>query len=390
MKKVKILHAADIHLDPTFRMLGPREFERRKDFLIAFHQVIKFASEHRPDIILISGDLFDKVNPRNPIRVHVIRAFRYLHNMGIKTFLIGGNHDTPRSVEEGASPLHEIDASGYATFFSSVGEMEADHVKTNELDICISGVSFNHTLTEDTDPLDHLKIPLEGDVNIAMLHYNLASFTVLPIWRAPTIKETNIPRDLHYLALGHLHGYKHKYIGNTLAVYPGSTERRTFIEEDDEKGFVWIEINENGIQTMKFINIKVRPVKTLKIHLRENDTDPLKKILDIITSTVKSDKNLILRLIITGNLPLNILTKYRREEIIRELQNDFFYVVINDRKLEYIPEDVNLPSMEYSPLTLYKSYIEKLLEETKVEREREVLRKALEYGTRALEEAGAW
>ncbi|RLF15629.1 MAG: hypothetical protein DRN06_05800, partial [Thermoprotei archaeon] len=117
---MRIMHVADVHLDPTFRYLGPKERERRRDFLSAFNYVVRKVLELKPDALLVAGDLYDRVNPRNPARVQVIRAFRRIHSEGVRIFVIGGNHDTPRSVEEGASPLHELDAAGYARFFSKV------------------------------------------------------------------------------------------------------------------------------------------------------------------------------------------------------------------------------------------------------------------------------
>ncbi|MEM0377405.1 MAG: metallophosphoesterase, partial [Thermofilum sp.] len=82
MAVVKVLHTADNHLDPKLTELGAKSMERRRDFLSAFQHAVNFALERRPHLFLVSGDLFDSVNPRNPPRTQVIRAFRRLHSEG--------------------------------------------------------------------------------------------------------------------------------------------------------------------------------------------------------------------------------------------------------------------------------------------------------------------
>ena len=387
---VRIIHVADTHIDPTARYLGPKEQERRRDFLKAFGHVVKKALELKPDLLLISGDLFDRVNPRNPARTQVMKALRRLHSEGIRIYAIGGNHDTPRSVEEGASPLHELEATGYVEFFSKTGEIEADIVDVRGLKICVSGASYNHTFPLDEDPLEIMRIPQEGDVNIVMLHYNFSPVEVPPIWRAPTIKETNIPRDIHYLALGHYHGFRKISLGRTLAVYPGSTERRSFAEENEEKGFIYVELDGEGVKNLEFIKTNPRPLKTVKITITENDANPVNTIVS--AAREYADRQAILRLIIKGGIPQERLTRYNRDRILHQLEGFFFHVIIDDRELEYILEHSGLEGFEtLNPLKLYEDYLIRLLQNVGNNSEkRKVLEEALNLGKEFLEEAGAW
>ncbi len=388
--KIKILHTADNHLDPKMRILRHKEMERRKDFIKSFKHVVDYALERKPHIFIIAGDLFDSVNPRNPARTIAIKLLKRLHSQNIKTFIISGNHDTPRSQEEGASPISEIQAAGIAKYFYTTSEMQAEHININGLDVCISGASYNPTWPEEIDPLERMKIPLEGDINIAILHYNIESFTIPALWRAPTIKETSVPRQLHYLALGHLHKQQHKRIGPTLVAYPGSTERRTFLEENHpQKGFIWTEIDQQGTTTTEFIQVPARPLKTVKIRLTEEDQNPVAKV--VRTAQHAANKDLILRIKVTGQLPLETLTKYRREEVTTKLENLFFQVVIDDQDLEYKPEELpETPDVELSPIEAYKTYIQQLIKNVQNPEEKEVLERALKYGLQKLEEAGAW
>jgi len=386
-EKVRIIHLADSHIDPTFRYLGAKQYERRRDFLQAFLYAVKKTLELKPDMLIISGDLYDKVNPRNPARTKIMRALRRISHEGIEIYAISGNHDTPRSIEEGASPLHEIEASGFIKYFSKTSEMEAYHIKVGSLDICISGASFNHTFPEELDPLEVMTPPTEGDINIAILHYNFTPVKIKPIWIAPTIRETSIPKNLHYLALGHIHNFQKIRIGDTWIIYPGSTERRSFAEEDEPKGFVYLELSTDGMQKIEYIQTNPRPLKTIELNLKRRE-NPVEKVVKVAMK--HANPKTILRLKIKGQLPLEELVKYNREEILRNLEQKFFHIIIDDRELEYLFEEIEIESIEtLDPIKLYENYLINLIkkaEEEGAQIAKSLRQAALELGRKLLEE----
>jgi len=384
---VKIIHTADNHLDPSVPMYYPKIMERRADFWRAFKRILDYAVEHKPDIMLISGDLYDRVNPRNPPRVQLLKYFRKLHSLGIKIFVIGGHHDTPRSVEEGASPLDELAASGYVTYFSSTREFQVEHLKIGDLDVCVSGITYNFELREGEDPLARSKPPVEGDLNIAMLHYPIEGFKSASYGREALVRIANIPKGIDYVAAGHIHRFQEARRERTYIAYPGSTERRSFLEEGDEKkGFLWVELGEEGVKR-RFIEVPTRPMKTLKYELSPESRSP---ISDIVSYALKyRDKELILRLRIGGKVPLQVLTRYRRDEVFRRLIDHFFIVVVDDSELEYKMEKIEV-GIKLSPLQAFSKYMDELIEKEENPQRREIIEKAKKMGLERLEEAGAW
>ena len=64
---MKILHIADTHLGySAYRKLTEEGINQREiDNYNAFKQVIDYAIQSKPDIILHAGDLFDSVRPNN-------------------------------------------------------------------------------------------------------------------------------------------------------------------------------------------------------------------------------------------------------------------------------------------------------------------------------------
>lgn len=387
---VRILHTADNHLDPTLAMFRHRVMERKMDFWLSFRKVLEYAEKAKPHIMLISGDLYDRVNPRNPPRVSVLKAFRHLSNMGVKVLLIGGHHDTPRSVEEGASPLEELAASGHATYLSGVKKPSYEHVKVGDIDVCVIGLTFNFWINAGEDPLEGITLKQEGDFNILMIHYLIEGFA--PTYKSgdPIVRLSRIPRWVDYVAAGHLHRHQEMKRGGTVIAYPGSTERKSFLEEGDEvKGFIWIEADESklGNLRLRFIEVPTRKMKTLTYSLSPNSRTP---VSDIVSYARKNaDKDTILRLKVTGRVPLEVLTRYRREAVIRSLIDDFFAVILDDGDLRYEAERVEVAE-RLTPLAAFRDYMDRLIKRENDPDKREILEMARDIGIRSLEEAGAW
>ncbi|RLE75344.1 MAG: hypothetical protein DRJ44_05985 [Thermoprotei archaeon] len=385
--KIKILHTADNHLDPRIPMYQPKLMERRMDFWRAFRHVLDYAIKNKPDIFIISGDLYDRVNPRNPPRVQIVRYFRRLYNEGVRIFLIGGHHDTPRSEEEGASPLEELAATGYVTFFGSSKKFSCEYVKIGNVNVCVSGITYNVSLGQGSDPLSRSKPPTDGDVNIVMLHYSIEGFSSPNIGREPFVKLSSIPREIDYVAAGHLHRFQEVWRDKTYIAYPGSTERRSFAEEgDEEKGFLWVEIDSKGLKR-RFLNVSTRPMKTLKYMVSKDSKSPTSEIVSYALK--HRNKELILRLKIGGVLPLQALSKYRRDDILRSLMDHFFIVLIDDTELACLEEKI-APLPRLSPIEAYKQYMDRLAENVKDGERRKIIELAKEIGLQKLEEAEAW
>ncbi|MFX1563664.1 MAG: exonuclease SbcCD subunit D, partial [Promethearchaeota archaeon] len=263
---VKILHTADSHLDVPAVKFGGRRYERKKDFLLSFDAVMNYALEKKPNLLLHSGDLFDSLNPRNPVRAHVMTAFRKLNERGIQIFIISGNHDVPRARRHGVSPILEYARAGFVTFFQDWETIGTETVDINGLNVEVSGISFNPILPADAslDPLSQLSIPGKGDVNILLVHNNVEGLRgTFP--NSPTIRLKSLSKNLTYLAAGHMHEHQQKQVGNVTICSSGSTEHVSFAEEKQKKGFVWLEVDSDGVNKLDFIPIETRPMRTLDI-----------------------------------------------------------------------------------------------------------------------------
>ena len=66
MKEIKLLHAADLHLDSAFESLSPEAAEQRRqgqrELLFCIEEI---AEKRGASAVLLSGDVFESSNIRN-------------------------------------------------------------------------------------------------------------------------------------------------------------------------------------------------------------------------------------------------------------------------------------------------------------------------------------
>ena len=92
---ITMVLTADNHLGYIASSQPPRKRELRKQQLRhAFQQATDFAIGQGVDLFVQAGDLFDTTNPDEQDRSFVAERLSQLRHAGIRTFAIGGIHDT--------------------------------------------------------------------------------------------------------------------------------------------------------------------------------------------------------------------------------------------------------------------------------------------------------
>lgn len=129
---VRILHTADWHIGHTF--FG---YDRTTEHLHFFDWLSTQLNIHKVDVLLVSGDIFDSMNPSAASQRMFFNFMRKAkkENPHLQMIFIAGSHDSP-------------------------GRLEAPTPLLQDLDITIKGQPF---LIQDKPLLDDLIIPLAGD-----------------------------------------------------------------------------------------------------------------------------------------------------------------------------------------------------------------------------------
>ena len=90
---MKLFHLSDLHL-------GKRVYECSflEDQAYILEQILSLAAREKPDALLIAGDVYDKSAPSAEAVALLDDFLARLSQMGQKTFVISGNHDSAERV----------------------------------------------------------------------------------------------------------------------------------------------------------------------------------------------------------------------------------------------------------------------------------------------------
>ncbi|RLI31078.1 hypothetical protein DRO48_01795, partial [Candidatus Bathyarchaeota archaeon] len=97
----------------------------------------------------------------------------------------------------------------------------------------------------------------------------------------------------------------------------------------------------------------------------------------------------LIRVRLNGTFTRPVLRTYRRDLIIAYMLERCLAVKLDEENVSYAGVQHEIEVQLETPIRQLERYAEKLLKKAKGE-EKELLEKALEYGKKALMEAGAW
>ena len=219
----RFVHTADIHLDSPLRTLALREpalaeligGATRK----AFAAVIELCLAEQVDALLIAGDLYDGEQTSMKTARFLADQLRRLHESGIRTFIIRGNHDAESRITRELTLPESVKVFG--------GRAESVALARSGLDVVVHGVSFAQKHAPES-LVPKFRSPHEGAVNIGMLHTSLGGSPAHDRY-APCALADLHDHGFDYWALGHIH---QRFVdkGRATIVMPGNPQGRDINE----------------------------------------------------------------------------------------------------------------------------------------------------------------
>ena len=247
---MKILHIADCHLDSAMESHLPARIakSRKRELLLTFSDVMEGAENEGVALVLIAGDLFDTETPSASTVRYVLDCIAAHPDM---TFLyIEGNHDA------GALAPYTLPDN-----LRRVPKGEAEVFRFGEVCIYAAGYATPKSVIESFSPDKNEK-------NVFLLHGTLSTS------RSDT-REEIIPHALfrgkpvHYLALGHFHGYTPMRLEEGgLACYAGTPEGRGF----DETGKCGVILFDSDTLQAAFVPTAKRIIHALRVDVSGAET----------------------------------------------------------------------------------------------------------------------
>ena len=276
---VKILHAADLHLDSPFASLGEEKARlRRQESRELPERLVEYANDRGAQLLLLSGDLFDgqeTYSQTAEMLAHALGQFRG------QVVIAPGNHDPYNSRSPYSAALWPANVHIFR-------ENRLEKVELPQYGCTVWGAAFTDVACGE--------LPMEPDfaagdtVQILVLHGDVdAPHSPYRPIRTSVLAESG----LDYAALGHIHQYSGvQYAGKTAYAYPGCPEGRGFDELDD-KGFLFGEVDKGEVQ-LAFVPFARRRYR--KITVDVTDRDPMAAVEEILQGCTQD----ICRVYLTG------------------------------------------------------------------------------------------
>lgn len=264
---IKILHTADVHLDSPLKSLALRDPELRDrvrtSSRTALTKIVDTAIAEKVAALLIAGDLLDGAERSARTAAFLMLQLERLRERGIRAFYIKGNHDAENPLTgELTLPdnVHVFDGRG--------GKVQLAE------DVWIHGVSFANRHAPES-LLPKFPAPVEGAVNIAMLHTSLAGAEGHDPYAPCTVGELTAA-GFDYWALGHVHR-RQVHSKAPWIVMPGTPQGRDMGESGPKSATLMtidkgIRIEEVPTSAVEFLHMQV--------HVADADSDDaLREIL---------------------------------------------------------------------------------------------------------------
>ena len=273
---LKLLHAADLHLDtPLKGLLETRGVSEKaaRCTLDAFTRVIDLALRENVDGVLLAGDLFDRRDRSLRARLHLGRQLDRLHEARIPSFLVAGNHD-PLGPDDGHLGLPPT-----ATIFgASWSEVMVDRPAGSYR---VQGISHAQAEVRENLALLFHRNASAPDPTVGLLHCNVGGQQAHANY-APCSVGDLAQADLDYWALGHVHTRECFPAGRGLAAYPGNPQGR-HVRETGARGCLLVEMDPAGRRppTTRFL-----PTDVLRWHWLHISLDAHESVEAILEDTL--------------------------------------------------------------------------------------------------------
>lgn len=305
MNSVKILHAADLHMDSPFEALpGEKAAIRRAEQRRLLGRLAQLANREGVQLVLLAGDLLDTGDAYMETAEELIKA---LGSIDARVFISPGNHD----YFSAKSPYNKLKWPKNVHIFNNSC---VERIELPDIGAAVYGAGF----TDTTCPglLKDFHAGRNGDmVNIMCIHGEVNA----PVGAYNPITTQEISRSgLDYLALGHVHAESGlQRAGDTFYAWPGCPEGRGFDETGDK--FVYIaQVSEEGCKLRRECVAK-RKYEILNVDMSGGE--------DIISQIPDNTENDIYRIILTGDTE----DAPDMAAIKNRLENRFFALQLRDR-----------------------------------------------------------
>jgi DNA repair exonuclease SbcCD nuclease subunit len=295
---IRILLLADTHLGFDLPV-NPRVNRRRRghDFLANYAAALQPALSGDVDLVVHGGDVFNRSRPPSSVVWQAFEPLTRIADRGVPVYVVPGNHERGRipHLRFAQHPgIHVFERP--RTFVAEVRGVrvaiagipsERDQVRSRFNDL-VAGTGCSE---------------VSADVRLLCLHQCVEGATVGPVnytftTAADVIRASDIPSGFSAVLSGHIH--RHQVLTRDLrgralpapVMYPGSIERTSIAEADEEKGFMLVELtcsDDHVNVEWAFNKLPARPLVRHDLELDGLDAERVESFVRRIVATAPAD-----------------------------------------------------------------------------------------------------
>lgn len=267
---MKFLHLADLHLGKRIN-----EYSLFEDQKYILESIVSIAESEKVDSVIIAGDVYDKSVPASEAVSLFDKFITRLKMLGIRLFIISGNHDSAERLEFGSEIMKSFDIF-ISSVFREIPKPITISDSFGEIDVYllpfVKAVNVRHVVegseVETTDQAIREVIALmKPDPNrrsVLVAHQFVAGASRCDSEDIFAGGSDSIGADafsgFDYVALGHLHGPQ-KIVSENIR-YSGSPLKYSPSESSHKKSIPIVEIMEKGHIEIKLIPLA--PIRDLR------------------------------------------------------------------------------------------------------------------------------
>ena len=307
VNSIRILLVADTHLGFDLPV-NPRIIRRRRghDFLANYAAALQPALAGEVDIVVHGGDVFNRSRPPADVVWQAFEPLTRIADRGVPVFVVPGNHERGRipHLRFAQHPgIHVFDRP--RTFVVEIRNTrvalagfpsERDAVRARFADL-VTGTGFADVSAS------HRLLCIHQCVEGATVGPANYTFTTAP----DVIRAADIPRDFSAVLSGHIHrrqvltaDLRGKPLPSPV-LYPGSIERTSIAEADEEKGYLIVECSQDdqgGNVTWEFRPLPARPLVRHDLVLEGQSGAEVESLIRTLVADAPDDAVMTIR--VTG------------------------------------------------------------------------------------------
>lgn len=287
---IRILHTADWHIGKQLHKI-----DFTADMNLFFDWLIKCIDEHKINVLLMSGDLFDQANPSQQAMKQYYYFLKQVLHLDCKIILTGGNHDSPHVINAPKELLQILDIKVVGGVPETVGELFLE-IEIENQKVVVAAVPFlrdkdirnaapgesyedkieliRHGMaTYFTGVNEHYNAHYKGVPFIVMAHLYAQGASVsdsereIQIGNQAGVEASIFGDEPDYVALGHIH--RPQMVGKPHIRYSGSPIALSFSEKEDHKEVVLLELEADTFKVSSLPIPQFRKLITLKGTVQE-------------------------------------------------------------------------------------------------------------------------